>query len=127
LAVLDQDLDRIALAADLEAASHGIQKIADDEVVGLGEGGEGAGLRADIADLERLGGVHRRREYRRGGERRAARERALEHGTPAWRAPALPTSTVPVRAFPIDHGRPPCCAPRGHGRGLLSGRRFDLG
>ena len=40
--------------ADLQAALDRFAKLADDEIVGLGEGGERAGLRADIAELDRL-------------------------------------------------------------------------
>ena len=78
LAVLDDDLDRARGVADLEAALGRLAELAEDEVVGLGEGGERPGLRADVAELDRSClGVHRGREHRAGGERGAASRRRL--------------------------------------------------
>jgi len=92
LAVLDRDLDRKGFVADLEAAAHRVQKVRDHEVVGLGESGERACLRADIAEFQGPGGAHRRREDR---ERRAAGDRALDQ------------SAAVNRGFLTDHGKPP--------------------
>ncbi len=79
LAVLDDDLDRIALAADPDSAAHGVEEIRDHEIVGLGKGGERPGLRADVAELERTRGMHGGSEHAGGRDRYAARGRALDH------------------------------------------------
>ena len=72
LAVLDDHLDRTRGVADLDAALHGLAELAEHEIVGLGEGGERPGLRADVAELDRPGlGMDGGREHRAGGERRA--------------------------------------------------------
>jgi hypothetical protein len=64
--------------ADLHPALHRLYEVADDEIVGLGEGCERPGLRAHIAELD--GALLRpdgRGEEGRCGKRRAGRGRAL--------------------------------------------------
>jgi hypothetical protein len=122
LAVLDHDLDRIAVVADLEAAAHRVGEIRDHEIVGLGEGRERPGLRADIAELQGLGGADRRREYGTGGKPRAARQRAFDQRAPVERQPEVVVSmSVLTRAS--SHGKPPLFHARRPG---LMGRCSDL-
>ena len=52
LAVADDDLDRVSLAADLQTVLHTVEKGLDDEIVRLAKRGERTGLRADEAELE---------------------------------------------------------------------------
>src|SRR4029453_14427215 len=52
LAVLDQDLDRVGGAADLQAVLERRADALEDEVVGLAEAGQGTGLGADVAELD---------------------------------------------------------------------------
>ena len=69
---------RYVTAADLDAVLHELAKAVQDIVVRLAEGGERAGARGDIAELDRRGRAHG------GGEHRAAGEggRALENPSP---------------------------------------------
>jgi hypothetical protein len=68
LAVLGDDLDRVALAADGQAALQGLAHPAEDEVVGLAEAGQGPGPGRDVADLEGAGGVGARLRLLAAGE-----------------------------------------------------------
>ena len=72
LAVLDDDLDRHGGVADLDAALGRLLEIGDDEIVGLGEGGERPGLRRDVAELDRAR-LRDRRRLRQPTDERGAR------------------------------------------------------
>jgi hypothetical protein len=73
LAVLGHDLDRVDLRADLKAVLDEFAEFTKHEIVGLGEGGERAASRRDVADLDRLCGANRRAEQRhRAGGSNAA-------------------------------------------------------
>ena len=63
------------LAGHDDALVEHLAHFAEDPVVGLAEGGDRPGLRADEADLDRPG-----RGTRRPGEERRARERAGRAG-----------------------------------------------
>ena len=76
------------------------------EIVGLGESRERPGLRADITELQGLGGAHRRREHGGGGKSGAARQRASHQRAPVERQPEVVVSmSVLTRA--ASHGKPP--------------------
>jgi hypothetical protein len=53
LAVLDQDLDRVGGADDLQAVLERRADAVQDEGVGLAEAGQRTRLRADVAELDR--------------------------------------------------------------------------
>jgi hypothetical protein len=77
LAVLDDDFHRNVGAAELDAGLGGFLEIRDDEIVGFGERGERAGLRADIAEFYRArlrDGRHRDAS----GDRRAGHHRRFQ-------------------------------------------------
>ena len=57
--------------ADLDAALYRVEEIGNDEIVGFAKCRERPGLRANIADLEALRGMHRGCEYRTGRKRGA--------------------------------------------------------
>ena len=59
-----------------------LAELAEDELVGLGEGGERPGLRADIAELQRLGRLDVRRKQRRHRHARAGGGRRLDELAP---------------------------------------------
>src|SRR5207244_10669830 len=52
LAVLDQEFDRMSLAADRDSVLERLLEASEDELVGLAEAGERARPRADVADLD---------------------------------------------------------------------------
>ena len=79
LAVLADDLDRIGLAADLQARLEDFVDLIDDEAVGFAEAGERAGLRAHMPDLDGLRlGVGR--DHAQHCRRRERAEAARDHG-----------------------------------------------
>ena len=82
LAVLGDDLHRIAPSADAQAGGEQAAHLIEDEAVGLAEAGERAGLRADVPDLDgaRLGTGRDHAQHRRRGK---GAEPGLHHGTAA--------------------------------------------
>ncbi|MDT4840122.1 hypothetical protein FQZ97_739340 [compost metagenome] len=75
LAVLDDDLQAVGLAGDVDAVLQQLADAVDDEAVGGGERRQRAGLRADVADADDL----------LAGEGRSARQ-VGEHGGAGDRA-----------------------------------------
>ena len=70
LAVAVDDLDRMLLAGDGDAAGERLAHLAQHPLVGLAEGGDRAGLRAHHADLDGAArGARRAREEPRRRER----------------------------------------------------------
>jgi hypothetical protein len=95
LAVLGDDLHRVGGAADLQAALQRLAHPLEDEVVGLAEAGQGAGLGGDVADLEGPGGVRARLRLLAARQDRGSREPGELHEPAA------------IDATATAHERPP--------------------
>jgi hypothetical protein len=83
LAVADDDLDRIGLAADLQAASQDGLHVVEDVGIRFGESGERPGLRTHTADLERARDAGGRRVKRSADCERTSCHPALNEFPPA--------------------------------------------